>query len=290
MQNRFEYWVLLLFSFVANLSGFYRQQTFASILAWLLYRVIGLRKKVVVKNLKMAFPDLNEEEIDELAFKNYKSSVITLLELMCMTKLTREQVREHFEFEDFDSPAIANKDGKQGVIFLTAHFGNWELGAIAAGIRLNSEIAVLYKPQRNNYVSDWVNVRRKKHGNDSIPLGTAVRDIIKSLKAGKFVGLVGDQRGPKEGMRVKFFGHDTAMYPGTAQIAVKLKVPIFLVMTVRRDDGTYFLTTDEIEHLDIEGTEEDKIRAINQQYMEKLEGFIRNNPEQWLWMHNIWKY
>ena len=120
--------------------------------------------------------------------------------------------------------------------------------------------------------------------------GINVKEIYKAIYNKEIVGVVGDQRGPKEnGVRVNLFGHSTSTYPGTAAIAIKLKAKLITAMVYRKNDFKYDCVFEEIKLPETEDIDV-AIKEINQKYMNILEKFVTLYPEQWFWMHNIWKY
>ncbi len=289
-QNKAEYLLLI---FVSNLLFFLKninRHLPSKILSFLLIYIFPLRREVIRKNLHIAFPHLTPAEINKLLKNVYKSSAKTLVEVIFFRKFSETEIWKLIAFENFE---IVEKkiEEKRGLILLTAHYGNWELGALAVGLKLKgSKLHVLVKQQRNPYVTEWLNEMRTRFGNLAVPLGASVRNIYKVLQQKGVVGVVGDQRGPKEGLRVKFFNRDTAVYPGTAAIALKLNVPIVFAITVRDSNDKYTMYFEELNYDNVEGSLEEKIQQINQMYMNKLESYIEEHPEQWFWMHNIWKY
>jgi len=237
----------------------------------------------------MAFPEKSGKEIGQIAYKAYFSFALTLAEIMCIPFQTAEKIKSwvscpklHLVKEKFEE--------NKGVIFLTAHFGNWELGACSIGAQLGVPVYVVYKPQRNVFVGDWINMMREKFGNKTVPLGLSIRNIFKALVEKKIIGLVGDQRGEPDGPRVKFMGIDSSVYPGAAVMALKTKSPIAVAVTERQADYSYYVDINFIDIDECKGTTEEKVMQINQQYHNILEACIRRNPEQWLWMHKRWKY
>lgn len=289
LQNQTEFVLFKIFVRISNLIGIRRARYAGIILAYVFFYIIPLRKKVVLSNLRKAFPEYSEKRISEIAFKSYRSFAITLFEILCVPKLSADKIRSFVKFSDLE---FAKKcfEKQKGLIMLTAHYGNWELGAVAMGIFLNIPISVLVKQQRNQFVSGWLNSMRESFGNKVIPLGVSVKNVFRELQNKNIIGIVGDQRGPREGVRVKFFNQSTATYPGTAAMAFKTKSPVIVAMCMRHEDHTYEIV---LKHIDVEsykGTEADNIIKFNQDYMLILEDFIRLYPEQWLWMHNIWKY
>lgn len=258
-------------------------------LAWFLFKVLKIRKEIVLKNLRTAFPELLESDIQKLALENYRNILMTLIELMFIEKFSRQDVLNFItDGEQYKYQNLVN-EGKP-VFLLTAHFGNWEIAGLIAGMLTERIMYGLYKEQRNNYITDYINRRRTQFGNKVIPLGTSVKEIFRVLKNNGTVGVVGDQRGPREGMRVKFFDQPTAIYSGTASIAIKLNVPILVSFAARTEDNKFKIFMEEIEYQNLSGTTDEIIKQINQKYFNLLEKIIKVYPAQWFWMHNIWKY
>ena len=131
---------------------------------------------------------------------------------------------------------------------------------------------------------------RMKWNNKIISLGISIRNIYKELKNKNLVAMVADQRGPSEGLRVKFFGIDTAMYSGPAILAIKTGAPLIYGLTIRQPDFSYKVVLEEISLNNLPDDEEEKVREISQRLASFLEKYIKLYPEQWLWMHKIWKY
>ncbi|MBU1100639.1 MAG: lysophospholipid acyltransferase family protein [Bacteroidetes bacterium] len=287
--NRIEYFVFSIFVAISKLFNFYSYKYPGYILGNAFYYIIPIRKKVVLKNIKKAFPEYSEKRIKSIARKTYIHFATLFFEIFGMSSFKRERIKEYVSFDDLQKFVNRRKEGK-AVILLTAHFGNWELGAVSMGIQLDEEIKVLAKPQRNELVSSWLDRNRETFGNKVVLLGTSVRELYKAVKESGIVGIVGDQRGPESGERVFFMGQPTSIYQGTAAIAVKSKTPIFVVMTVKQKNSRYIGHVEEIEVENVTGTDEEKIRKVTQAYMTILEKYARKNPEQWFWMHNIWKY
>ncbi len=289
LKNKLEYFLFTSLVRLVNFFGIKKARFFARFLAFVFYDILKLRKAVVIKNLQIAFPEKSIVEIKEIAKKNYFHISLTFIEMMCIPYLKSKEILDLVTSET-DHKIKQLSDLGKGLILLTAHMGNWEIIPAAFAQKLGIEIALLSKPQRNNFITDWIANMREVHGNKVVMLGQSVRDILKVLMNGGIVGVVGDQRGPKESQRVKFFGRETAVYTGTASIALRLHSPILLAMIIRKPDFTYKVDFIELNYDHIEGKDEDRVIKINQKYMNILEEYVRNNPEQWFWMHNIWKY
>ena len=289
-KNKIEFSLWKFFTKVVHVIGIERIPILAKILTMIFFYLIPIRKKIVISNLANAFPEKSKSEIKKIAFNNYLSIGITFMEIMAFREMTGEEILALSEINNFD--VVKNVvDSDKGSILLTAHVGNWELGALTMGLSLNKQINVLVKKQRNKLVANWMNEIREKFTNKEVPLGASVRELYKTLINGGIVGIVGDQRGKKEdGVTINFFNRPTVTFQGFAALGIKNKVPIVVVLNRRLPTGKYLFDVEEIKYDNLPDKLSDQLLELNQRYMTILENHIRKAPEQWLWMHNIWKY
>ena len=289
MKNRLEYIAFLIIVMVAQLFGVKNLHYPSKVLSYVFLEILKLRKNVVLKNLTTAFPDKSQSEILLIAKKSYYHFSRLILEIMCIPKMSKEEMYSIVECNEIVELKSVYDEGN-GLIFLTGHFGNWEFGATSIPIQMGTIMYPIIKPQRNPYITKWLQYMREKHGNKVISLGISIREIYKVLKEGKLLGVVGDQRGPKEGMRVKLFGQNTAMYGGTAELVIKLNIPMYVLFAARIEGSKFIAFTEKVNMSNLPENTQEKIVEINQRYMNLLEKYVRMYPEQWFWMHNIWKY
>ncbi|MDX1700928.1 MAG: hypothetical protein R3250_09940, partial [Melioribacteraceae bacterium] len=128
-KYRLEYYSLIIIGKVLNLLSKISINFSSALLATIFYHLLGIRKKIVHKNLRIAFPNLSESAVKKLAFENYKSLAVTLIEIFSVEKMSKDQIKDRFSTEGFEIIYDKLKIGK-GLILLTGHFGNWELAAI----------------------------------------------------------------------------------------------------------------------------------------------------------------
>ena len=289
-KNRVEFAIWIFFTKIVNLIGIKKIPYLAKSLSILFFYFIPMRKSIVISNLSKAFPDKSEKEIKKIAFNNYVSSAITFMEIMAFEKLSKKEILSLSEINNLEiAERVVNSD--KGSILLTAHVGNWELGALTMGLTLNKQINVLVKKQRNRLVANWMNGVRERFTNKEVSVGASVRELYRTLMQGGVVGIVGDQRGKKEdGVVVNFFNQPTVTFQGFAALAIKNKVPIVVVLNIRKPSGKYVFSIEEISYENLPEKLSDQLVELNQRYMTILENKIKEAPEQWLWMHNIWKY
>jgi len=289
MKNRIEYILFILFSWCSRLFGLNLSRKFATVLALLFFYLIPIRKKVVFNNLKIAFPENDFQTNKKLAFKIYLSFAITLVEILYLPYINKQELVNSVECTNPELIVKKYKDGK-GVILLSSHYGNWEFVAISVAIQIQLPFSVIVKPLRNPLVYEWMNKTRTKFGNEVVPLGISIRKTYQTLKEKKIVAMVADQRGPAEGVRVDFFEKKVSAYTGPAALALKTGVPLICGIPVRQKGYKYKVDLVEISQQNLPDGDEEKILEISQRYTSYLEKIIRDNPEQWLWMHNRWKY
>ena len=289
MKNRIEYILFILLSLLCRAIGLNASRKFSAALAFFFYNIIPIRKKVVLNNLINAFPDLSEKEIKRIAYGSYKSFTLTLVEILYLPWMTKEQIISSVKFENLNLILKKEKENN-GVILLSAHFGNWEYCAISGGIQTGRKFSVVVKPQRNTIVDEWMNKARTKWNNDVVPLGISIRNIVSVLHKKGIVAMVADQRGPEESIKLEFFGRKTSVHTGPAVLALKMNSPIIYGITVRQSDNSYKAVIDEISQENLPDNFDDKVKVLTDRMLKYLEEKIRQNPEQWFWMHNRWKH
>lgn len=289
MQNLLEYALFSLFSKIFCLAGFKRAHRFAPFLTFIFHDLLKLRRSVVMKNLAIAFPEMTECERKALCRKCYISSAKTFIEIMTIPALKYSDIEPFISDEAVAIARRLHSRGK-GLILLTAHFGNWELAALGYARRIGVPIATLTQPQRNGYITDWMETARTKWGNKMLKTGNAAMTLFKALRNGEIIGVVGDQRGPEDGLRVPFFGRMSAVNEGTALLGLRAGSPILFCFMVRNEDDTFQIITREVSYDDLPESMPEKVAEVTRRHTALLEEYIRKYPDQWFWMHNRWKY
>ena len=289
MKNIFEYILFLSCSKFFQLLGLNLSRRFSFLIAVLFYYIIPIRKKTVLENLHNAFPNYDEKKLKSIAFGSYKSFAIALAEILYIPAMSKEDIKKQVDCNNVELIREKYEENK-GVILLSAHFGNWEFMATSLAAQLNIPISVVIKPQRNPYVTNWMNKARTKWNNEIVPLGISIRQTYQTIKDKKIVAMVADQRGPEESIKINFFGRNLTVLTGPAALSLKTGAPILYGISVRQDDYSYKSVMTEISNENLPESNEEKIKELSQRHMAYLEGYIRKYPEQWLWMHKRWKH
>jgi len=289
VKNRLEYILFVGLSLLCKILGLKFSRKLALALAFFFFHFLPIRKKVVFDNLEHAFPNLPENQINKIAYGSYKSFMFTLIEILYLPWMSKEEIISSVKFENLNLIVDKEKENN-GVILLSAHFGNWEYCALSGGVQLNKKFSVVVKSQRNNLVNDWMNKFRTKWTNEVVPLGISIRNIITVLHNKGIAAMVADQRGSEESIKLEFFGRRTSVHTGPAVLALKINSPIIYGITVRQPDYTYKAVIDEISKENLPDNFDDKVKVLCERMLRYLEEKIKQNPEQWFWMHNRWKH
>lgn len=178
----------------------------------------------------------------------------------------------------------------RGIIFMTGHFGNWELLAVATMLHLNMSGIIIVKKQRNHFVDKMINELRTKYTNRVVYMKESVREIIKTLDDNGVVAMIADQSAPRDSVYVPFFGRSVATYAGPAYFALRTGAPIVMGFSIRRPDDRYDVVFEEVGADDLRDAGNENIKVLTARHAALLEKYIRKYPDHWLWQHKRWKH
>ena len=255
----------------------------ARLSARLLDLAIPRLRRTALRNLEFAMPELDDAARERIADGVFRSIARVLVAFARFPRLRRENLGEWIRYEGFEHFEEAKRRGR-GVLFATAHLGNWELSAFAHGI-LTEPMQVVVRPLDNPRIDALVERYRALGGNRIIDKKDAARDILKALARNEAVGILIDQNAtPENGVFVDFFGVPACASTGLAKLAARsgaAVIPGFALWSAA--ERRYVLRF--YPPLEISGDAvADTARLQNQ-----LEAVIREYPDQWLWIHRRWK-
>lgn len=177
----------------------------------------------------------------------------------------------------------------RGVVSPIAHLGNWELQGVATAPLIGPS-AVIARPLDNPALDRRLVSFRTSTGNVVIYKQKALAQILKTLRDGRLVAIMLDQNvQANDGIFVRFFGRPACTTTVAAALAVKTGCPIVPAHCVRRADGRYLMAYGPIVEWTASGRRDADIQALTQQITSVIEGWVRESPEQWLWLHRRWK-
>jgi KDO2-lipid IV(A) lauroyltransferase len=248
------------------------------------------RHKVVVDNLAIAFPEKTDEERKQLASDSWAQMARSLVEYVHLDDIfdmdENSAESDNIEVKNAEQFLKLRDDGLPAILF-TGHIANFELLPMVAS-RFGLEIYSLFRQPNNKHAASHVAKARKEVSKNLISSGSgAAFKLVAALEKGDHVGLLVDQKFRK-GIKVPFFGKDAPTNTLLAKLARRYNCPVHGARCIRLPDGRFRLEiTDELElprdkdgDVDLRGTTE-LVTSI-------VEGWVREHPEQWLWMHRRW--
>ena len=237
------------------------------------------RRKITIRNMQIAFPQKDSVKLARKCFQHYGCS---LVEVFCLP-FFKSTMRKWLRFEGMEIFQDLRKRN-QGVILLTSHFGNWEVMSWCAQFDL--QVSGLYQRLSFRLADQLFMQLRQVAGMKLIEKKSGIREkIYKVLDEGEIMGLVGDQG---RGQVLDFFGRKTNFPLGPAETALIKEVPMIFTICVRR--GKY-LDMEVLEEIRLQEGEDPEQIVYNttQVYIKRLEQLVSEYPEQYFWLHDIWK-
>ncbi len=246
-------------------------------------------RRVGLRNLALAFPDKTERERARILRGEFTSLGRQLAELCQFPRYTLENIEQVVVYDGLENYERAYARGK-GVLFLTAHFGGWELSAFAHSLH-GHWLRVVMRPMDNEYLDRLLQSYRTMHGNKTVDKDDFVRGLLAAMKAGETVGILMDTNmTPPQGVFVNFFGIPACTASGLARIALRTDAAVVPGFTIWDAElGKYRLRFDSALELIRTGDLEADTVANTQMFTKVIEDYVRKYPEQWLWVHRRWK-
>jgi KDO2-lipid IV(A) lauroyltransferase len=252
------------------------------------YHLAPRRRLIAIHNIKRAFPGKSMEEIIAIAKGVYRNMAVVAADFFDIPKLTQDNLSDLIELEGLEHCRKALEKNK-GILMFGAHFGNWELGAIALSLGLKPSV-VIYRPLDSPLLENLITWVRSCTGNMPIAKELAMRSMLRHLKKNDILGILIDQNvDVAEGVFVEFFGRPACTTNGLALLALHTGAPVIHGYVVRLTDGRYRMVFGEEVELVRTGDREQDILINTQNFTRIIEDTVRQYPDQWLWVHQRWK-
>ena len=261
---------------------------FVSDVFYLLNRyVIRYRYDVVRSNLRNAFPERSEGEINTLTEQTFRSLADLLVETIKGIGISRDELDRRMAITASSRVHELVNQGKP-LIFLTAHYCNWEWLLLYSCMHLPHPLMVAYQPFHDQRFDEFMLEARTRFGGELVPATDLIRQIIKHRKTLKTLTLLADQSPMRSERKywTTFLNQDTAFIDGTDSLAWLTGMPVIFVSTKRRKRGHYDVSLDVIA----EPPYEKNVHTVVERYARELEAMIQADPSAWLWSHRRWKF
>lgn len=289
MRQRLEYALAWPFITILGLLPRPLARAVGIFLAQIVFFLHGRLRRVGLRNLELAFPELSKHQRARILRGEFTSLGRQLAEVCQFPKYTLKNVNNVIVYDGFENYEQAKARGK-GVLFLTAHFGGWELSAFAHSMH-GHPMHIVTRPLDNPYMDALVRRYRTLHGNTIVDKNDFVRGLLSAMGKGEVVGILMDTNmTPPQGVFVNFFNIPACTASGLARIALRTDaavVPGFTIWDAKL--RKYRLRFDPAVNLVRTGNQDADIVANTQIFTKIIEDYARNYPAQWLWVHRRWK-
>jgi KDO2-lipid IV(A) lauroyltransferase len=246
------------------------------------YKVVKKRRMITLANLKMAFPDKGQDEIEKIALESYKIMSKAFLSSLWFDTYLKEEGKVTIENMEILDKAYSR--GK-GVIVAGIHMGNMEASVKVAE---KYHMTTVAKKQRNPYLDKLITENREKLNVTLLKKSKRTsRELMEAINKKEIIVLFSDHR--DKGATVNFFGETTISPTGAVFLALRYDLPLLWAFNILNPDNT--CTTKIVEEIQLirSGTFKENVQANTQLLITKMEKVIREHPEQWMWLHDRWR-
>ena len=245
-------------------------------------------RRVGLFNLRLAFPDWSERDRRRVLFGLFRNFGRMLADFAHFPRWNRDNIERLIVYDGFENYARAQSLGK-GVLFLTAHFGNWELGSFAHGV-YGYPCNFVVREMDNPLIDSLINRYRCLSGGRAVEKKDFARQVLRAFDKGEAVGVLIDQNMlPGEGVFVDFFGRPASTTTSPARLARRTGASVVLGLVIwDAKIKKYRLRFDAVEWIRRDDPDEEVL--VNTAHFSRLiEEYVRRYPDQWLWVHRRWK-
>ena len=258
-----------------------------TVLGLMFYAIDATHRRVARQNLAMAFPRRSVDERHAIARAAFAHFGRLLFELLKFSTLSAEQMLARVDFDGEERARAAYAQGK-GVLFVTGHFGFWELHAMAHALRIEP-IALLARALDNPDLNALLEGIRQRTGNTVLYRRGTLRRVMRTLQAKQGIAILIDQHVmSRDAIYVDFFERPAATTSMVAALALRTGAPVVPVFALPLGRGRYRLIYEhQVEPPRADSP--DAVREFTQRCTDVLEMYVRRHPDLWLWMHRRWR-
>ena len=288
-MNYFLYYILLGVWCLFSLLPLRIHYIISDFLFWLLYKVIGYRRRVVWKNLSASFPEKSEAELKEIERGFYHFLCDYFVETVKMMTISKKEIKKRMVFKGIEDLDEVIESGQSIALYL-GHYCNWEwVTSMPLWVTPKVQCGQIYHPLENKYFDKLLLRSRERLSSLCISMQDTLREVVRYKREGQpiMIGYISDQAPNWVNIHhwVDFLNQDTPVFTGTERIVKKMNHAVFYV-DMRRIKRGYYEAEFKLMTRDPKELEDFKLTDM---YFDMLEKSIRRAPEFWLWSHNRWK-
>lgn len=236
--------------------------------------------------IKTVFPEKSDAEVEDIVIGMWNNLGRTVAEFPHSSNLSFDPKDGRIHIAGMEHLETFRDDGEAG-IFFSAHIGNWELAPLTA-VAYGIETVFVYREANNRLMERIYLLGRSNLKDILVRKGNeGAKGIMKALREKKHVGMLMDQK-MNDGIAVPFFGRDAMTAPALAAMALKFKCPIMPARVIRTNGARFIMDLGEPFFAEDTGDREADLLRTMTRVNEMIEGWIREHPDQWMWLHNRW--
>ena len=258
------------------------------ILGGLLYFCAISRRRIALRNLRFAFPEASPRWVRRTAWDVAQNYGITMVEIMQMMFFSREQVLSRVKLHGLDQ-VLDKVSPQQGLILVSAHMGNWEIGMQAMPCLFGRPLTAVAKKFKDGLMDTLLHKIRTRFGSQILYKKGAMAEMTRIIREGGILTILVDMARSKDGIDIEFFGKKATATPAAAMLALRCRCPVVPVFCLREADGTIGIQIGApIEMLRSRDLRRDLV-VNTQRITDVVEAMVRQHPEQWHWVMRRWK-
>ena len=287
MRHRLEYLLVRALIALVRITPDPLVRGYGSLLGRAFYVFDRQHRKIAERNLAAAFPLRSRSEQRAIVRAAFAHFGRLLFEVLKFSTLSPQQMMARVEFDGDDRTRLAYAQGN-GVLFVTGHFGFWELQGMVHALQF-APIGVLARALDNPYLNRLLESIRERTGNSVIYRQNAIRRVMRMLQEKRGVAVLIDQHiQSRDAIYVDFFERPAATTAAVAALALRTGAPVVPVFALPLAGGRYRMIYEHpIEPPRADSP--DAVREFTQRCTDVLEMYVRRRPDLWLWMHRRWR-
>jgi KDO2-lipid IV(A) lauroyltransferase len=273
--------------FLANALPIRVSYAVASGLADMMYLVSAKDRDAFMENLKVVLgPSADERRLKAITREVFRNFANYLVEFFRFAKVDDDYIKKNVMITGLENIDRALAMGK-GVIILSAHIGNWELGGFILSL-LRQPMAAVALRHQDKRINDFFTRQRLRGALIPIEIGITLRECYRVLRANGLLALLGDRDFSTNGLKAEFFGRPTMVPKGPAVLSHRLGSAIVPSFMTRESDDNFRLAFGEPIFPPKGPDKEEAIREIAARYLPVIEDYIKRYPEQWYVFRKVW--
>jgi KDO2-lipid IV(A) lauroyltransferase len=263
-------------------------QALGRLLGALLYVFAAPQRRIIQRNLQFAFPAFTQRKVRRTArgvFRNYGT---TLVEVLQMGFFSREQILRRVKIHGF-AQVIDRASVNQGIVVVSAHLGNWEIGMQVMPCFFGRPLFAVAKKFKSGMIENWLRKIRTRFGSQVLYKKGVLAEMTRIVREGGVLTVLVDMARRRDGVDIEFFGKKATATPAAAMLALRCRCPVVPVFCLREADGTIGIQVGApIDMLRTRDLRRDLV-VNTQRITDVVEHMVRRRPEQWHWLMKRWK-